>query len=178
VFVAGKNRDSIVLPGDPDGLQATLDGELNSFFSQKFAETPGVYLVLHDGHCLCNYKEWDVLYEYVDNIREANNVDKVALIVFFSGKEYQEIPSVEFDPEIDDMKEPPQYGVIMYVGVSVERRLIINVGKDVSLLFKNGKTVTGTLTKFHSTDHYGEISTERDTVYFNANEIRHIDAIV
>ena len=178
VFVAGKDRDSLVLPSSPDGLQATLEGEFNPSFSMKFEGVQGVFLVLHDGHCLCNYKDWKALFEYVDSIREVNHVDKVPMIVFFSGKEYEEVEPVDVDPDLDDTTQQPLYGVVMYVGVSIERRLAINIGKEVSLLFKNGKTVTGTLTNYQIKEHYGEISTENETVYFNANEIRHVDTIV
>ncbi|MFW9794306.1 MAG: hypothetical protein ACFFEE_08390 [Candidatus Thorarchaeota archaeon] len=178
LFVAGKNRENLVLPSDPEGLQTTFDGQLQSNFLNKFEKTPGVFLVLHDGHCLCSYKDWKTLFEHVDHIRQANEVDKVPLIVFIAGTEYQKISSTELDLELDVVTKRPEQGVILFVGISIERRLTANIGKQVCLLFKDGKTVTGTLSNYQVHEQYGEIATEKETIYFNANEIRHIDMVI
>lgn len=178
VFIAGKKQDSIVMPKIPDGLQMTFVGELHSSFSQKFKDSPGVFLILHDGHCLCNYKDWKTLFAHVEDLRQANEVDKVPLMVFFSGAEYPKIKTVEVDLELDDPTERPELGLIMFVGISIERRLTMNVGKQVSLLFKSGNTVSGTLSNYQVHEQYGEIVADNETIYFNAAEIRHIDAII
>ncbi|MHA2234200.1 MAG: hypothetical protein ACXABH_02570 [Candidatus Thorarchaeota archaeon] len=177
-FIAGKDQDSIVLPKNPEGLQVTFDGELQPSFSQKFGDSSGVLLVFHDGHCLCNYKDWKTLFEHVESIRQANDVDKVPLIVFFTGEDYSEINTIEVDLELDDTEKQPKYGMIMYVGISIERRLTVNVGNHISILFKNGKTVTGTLSNYQIQEQYGEIVVDGETIYFNADEIRHVDAIL
>ena len=177
-FVAGKNQDSVILPQTPEGLQVTFDGEIHSIISEKFKDVEGVYLVLHDGHCLCSHDDWKALFQYIEDIRETNNVDKVPLMVFFSSSEYPESSSIEVDPELDDTAQKPNLGDIMFVGVSVERRLVVNVGNQISLLFKDGKTLTGTLTNYQAHEQYGEIETGDETVYFNSSEIRHIDTII
>ncbi len=177
-FVAGKNQESLIMPNAPEGLQVTFDGEIQSSFFDKFGNTQGVFLVLHDGHCLCSYKDWKTLFEYVESIRQANDVDKVPVMVFTKDVDYSGVSSVELDLELDFVTDRPKQGVIMFVGISVERRLTVNVGNQVSLLFKNGKTANGTLTNYQIHGQYGEISTDDETIYFKASEIRHIDTIV
>jgi len=177
-FVAGKNQDTIVMPKTPEGLQVTFDGEVHPSLSERFKNTPGVILVFHDGHCLCNYKDWKILFEHVEKIRQLNDIDKVPLMLFFVGTDYTKIRTMEFDLEIDKTTAKPEVGVVLFVGISIERRLTMNAGKQISLLFKNGKTVIGTLTNYQVENQYGEIVTDKETIYFNTGEIRHIDAIV
>ncbi|MFW9789446.1 MAG: hypothetical protein ACFFE2_16840 [Candidatus Thorarchaeota archaeon] len=177
-FVAGKNRGSLMLPENPPGLKATLDGEMQPKFIDKFKDVEGVFLVLHDGHCLCQYDEWGTLFEFMDSIRQANDVNRVPVMVFFSGSEYQSISQVDVDLELDAISERPEEGDILFVGVSVNRRLAASIGCQISLLFKSGKTLTGVLEEFMIEEEYGRIDVKGESIYFSANEIRHVDTIV
>ena len=177
-FVAGKTKESIVLPDSPDGLKVTVEGKINTIFSNAFKIRNGVFLVFHDGHCLCQYKDWKTFFEYADKIRQANEVDMLPIMKFFSGTEYSQMPPQEIDLELDDTSENPENGVITYVGTSIRRRLAKYTGQDVSVLYKNGKTIVGTLKDYNREEEYGEILVNTESVYFKANEIRYVDLLV
>jgi hypothetical protein len=68
--------------------------------------------------------------------------------------------------------------VVIYVGLSIRRRLAKYVGGVVSILYKSGKTVTGTLKAYNPDEEYGEIAKGDERIFFNAAEIRHVDEIV
>jgi hypothetical protein len=177
-FVAGRNNDSLVLPKSPEGLRVTLEGVFQSKFVKEFNDDEGVFLGFHDGHCLCQYDDWSTFFKYIDEIRQANNVDKVPVMVFGTGIEYPESSMVELDLELDDVSETPEHGSLIFVAISIGRRLAKNVGKQVSILYKSGKTVIGTLKEFNEEGAYGEIDTKGESVYFRINEIWHVDVIV
>ena len=177
-FVAGKSRETLDLPKNPEGLLVSFDGNLNTDFSDCFKATEGVFLTFHDGHCLCQYSDWKTFFNYIDQIRQANDVDKLPIMVFFTGTDYSENPSLEIDLEMDDTTQKPKEGAIVYVGISIRRRLAKNVGKQVSVLFKSGKTVTGILKDYQKDEEYGELNSNNEKIYFNANEVRHVDTIV
>ncbi|TFH04513.1 MAG: hypothetical protein E4H14_14570 [Candidatus Thorarchaeota archaeon] len=177
-FVAGKTKESIVLPDGPDGLLVTIEGEINTAFSNAFKSKDGVFLVFHDGHCLCQFKEWKRFFEYADKIRQANEVNALPLMKFFVGEEYSQRPPQEIDLDLDDASDAPENGVIFYVGTSIRRRFVKYTGRDVSVLFKNGSTIIGTLKGYNREEEYGEILVKNESVYFNANEIRDVDLLV
>jgi hypothetical protein len=100
------------------------------------------------------------------------------VMIFWTGVEYAQKQPQEIDLELDDLTIAPEKGVIMYVGISIRRRLARYVGSDVSILFKNGKTTTGLLKDYQSDEEYGEVSVKNESIFFNVKEIRHVDAIV
>jgi hypothetical protein len=177
-FVAGKSKETLDLPKNPEGLLTSFDGVINPDFSDGFKTVDGVFLTFHDGHCLCQYGDWKTFFDYVDQIRQANDVDKLPIMVFFTGEDYSENPNLELDLELDDITQKPKEGAIVYVGISIRRRLVKNVGRQVSVLFKSGKTVIGNLRDYQKDEEYGEINSNGDKIYFKASEIRHVDTIV
>jgi hypothetical protein len=176
--VAGKTKESLVLPKSPEGLQISLEGEFQPMFVQEFKDVEGVFLVFHDGHCLCQYDDWNTFFRYIEDIRQGNNVDRLPVMVFGTGIDYPERSFEELDLDLDEVSDSPKHGTFIYVGISIGRRLVKNIGKQVSILYKSGKTLIGTLKEFNEEEEYGEIITKGESVYFNINELWHVDAIV
>jgi len=177
-FVAGRDKDNLVIPKNPEGLQATLDGELQPKFADEFNDVEGVFVVFHDGHCLCQFNDWSKFFRFIEKIRLENNVDKIPVMIFGTGVDYPEMQTMEVDLELDDISRKPKHGTFIFVGISVGRRLAKNLGNQVSLLLKNGKTVNGVLKDFKITEGYGEVVTKGESFYFNINEIWHVDSII
>jgi len=177
-FVAGKNSESLTLPPNPEGLFVSTDGAVNKLFEDTFTSRGGVFLTIHDGHCLCQFSDWKTFFEFADKIRQANDVDVLPIMLFVTGEEYEKAPPKEIDLLLDDIEEKPAHGVTIYIGISIRRRLAKYVGGVVSILYKSGKTVTGTLKVYNEEEEFGEIVKGNDSIFFNPNEIRHVDIIV
>jgi hypothetical protein len=168
----------VKIPPNPEGLRANEDGPINEVFQEDFASKEGVILTFNDGHCLCQFTAWRTFFEFADTIRQANDVDILPVMIFGTGVEYAKQQSQEIDLELDDIEKMPEHGVTIYVGISIRRRLAKYVGGVVSILYKSGKTVTGKLKEYNPDEEYGEIIKGDETIFFNAAEIRHIDAII
>lgn len=177
-FVAGKDKQSLILPPNPEGLFATDDCVINELFEEAFTPKDGVFLTFHDGHCLCQFSNWKVFFEFVDEIRQSNDVDVLPVMVFATGVEYEKEVPRQIDLLLDDIEKRPDNGVLFYVGISIRRRLVKYAGSIVSLLYKSGKTVVGTLKEYNPEEEYGEITKGDESIFFNAAEIRHVDAII
>ncbi len=177
-FVAGKDKESLILPPPPEGLLASDDGAINELFEETFTSKDGIFLTFHDGHCLCQFSNWKVFFEFADLIRQSNDVDILPVMVFVTGKQYEKELPREIDLLLDDIEKKPDHGVLLYVGISIQRRLAKYVGSAVSLLYKSGKTVIGTLKEYNLEEEYGEIVKGDESIFFNAAEIRHVDAII
>ncbi len=154
---------------------ASTDYNAQSQFSGRFYDEKGTFLTLHDGHCLCQFAAWGDFFSLLERIRQVNNLDRIPAMLFWSDTEYDNIKTVDFDIELDDIDNKPEQGVIFLVGVSISRRLKLRIGSEVSVGFKNGKTIRGILESYHEAEEYGVITTNDETIYFNAQELKHVD---
>jgi hypothetical protein len=176
-FVRGKTEETLTLPKFPPGLYASTDHEINSGFKNQFEGVDGTFLTFHDGHCLCQFQEWQKLVEFANQIRELNGLDSIPLMVFWSSTEYEDITSIDVDLELDTVDKRPKEGEILQVGISIARRLTKYIGNEVKMYFKSGKVVTGNLEDYNENADYGLIRTKVEEIYFNAREIRDIQII-
>ena len=96
-FVTDKTKETLKLPEFPDGLYASMDHVVHPHFQGQYKGADGVYLTFHDGHCLCQFKEWDSLFSFAEEISRVNDLDSIPIMVFWSGGEYQDIKSMSTD---------------------------------------------------------------------------------
>ncbi|MHA2312289.1 MAG: hypothetical protein ACXADF_12440 [Candidatus Thorarchaeota archaeon] len=175
-FVRGKKEDSIVIPVGPPDLIASLDGTIQRNFSNRFQNEVGVFLSLHDGHCLCQFDNWGSLFRYLDEVRIVNEVDVVSAVLFWSDKEYDSTAVIVVDLGLEDVTERPTEGVVMNMQISVPRRLQRSIGTDVGILMKSGKTIRGILESYDEEGGFGVVKPRKgsDPIYFNENEIKSV----
>ena len=176
-FVRSKTDETLTLPKFPPGLYASTDHEVNSGFKNQFEEVEGTFLTFHDGHCLCQFQEWQKLAEFADQIRELNDLDSIPIMVFWSSTEYEDITSIDVDLELDTIDKKPKEGEVMHVGISIVRRLAKYAGNEVKILFKSGKIAIGYLDEYKEKEDYGLIRSKVEEIYFNAREIKDIKII-
>jgi hypothetical protein len=174
-FIKLKDLSSLVLPETPEGLEASTDHIVQAQFSGRFNDEKGVFLTFHDGHCLCRFNAWSDFFASLEKIRQANDLDRIPAMLFWSDTEYDDIKSIDFDIELDDIDMKPEQGAIFFVGESIARRLKLKIGKEINVLFKNGKAIHGILESYHETEEYGVMTTKDETIYFNAQELKHVD---
>ena len=174
-FVKSKDKSTLILPVLPEGLKVSTDQIVQAQFLGKYHDDKGLFLSFHDGHCLCQYDTWNDFFTYLEDIRKANGIDKIPAIVFWSDTEYDPIKVIDLDIELDDIDAKPERGTIFLVGVSISRRLILSIGKEISVIFKNGKTLNGILESFHDAEAFGTIVSKDETIYFSAQELKHVD---
>jgi hypothetical protein len=171
-FIPDKTSESLNLPDFPFGLFASTDHEVNLGFQNQFKGVEGTFLTFHDGHCLCQFQDWEQLLDFVNQIRQANGLDSIPLMVFWSSAEYENITFADVDLELDRIVEKPKEGSILRAGVSIIRRLVKYVGNEIKILFKSGKVVTGILEEYKETEDLGLIRTRTDKIYFNSRELK------
>ena len=176
-FVRSKTNETLALPKFPPGLYASTDHEVNLSFKNQFKGVEGTFLTFHDGHCLCQFQEWQKLAEFVDKIRELNGLDSIPLMVYWSSTEYEDITSINVDLELDTIDKKPKEGEVLQVGISIARRLAKYVRNEVKILFKSGKIAIGYLEDYKEKEDYGLIRTKVEEIYFNAREVKDIQII-
>lgn len=177
-FVINKTKETLKLPEFPDRLYASMDHVVHPNFQDQYKGERGVFLTFHDGHCLCQFKEWDSLFSFAEEISKANDLDSIPIMVFWSSGEYQDVKSVDIDLELDKITEKPEEGIIMRLGISVPRRLSSNIRKRIRILFKSGKIATGYLDNYQEHEDYGMIRTETDEIHFSSRELKHVEQVI
>ena len=171
----GKYNPSI--PDAPNGLVISVGTAFQTNFAALHKQDDGILASLHDGHCLCNYKDWSILFDYLESIRTTNKLDKVEFLLYWSDDVYPLTDRIIFAVGIDTIKERPVEGMIYEITTSIPRRLEMHTGKQVYLSFKSGKNVKGILQSYSKEGGNGTIQsdTTSETVYFHDKEISQIE---
>ncbi len=176
VFISGQGRTDSEIPTPPSGLKYTIDKMPHEAMMQAVDTASGTSFTLHDGHCLCQYQDWESMHTYLDAIREKFHHQDVRFLLFWSDTEYPNPEQHIFDFILDSVDSKPQEGVIYHIAIDVNRRLTLWVGTNVRLVFKNGKSISGTLQAFSSGDGNGMILNEstKEALYFHEKEIQDV----
>lgn len=177
VFIPERGIDTIEMPENPPGLQASsAEGIVQQDFESYFQGKDGVYLTLHDGHCLCQYDEWKAFFHFIDEIRVANQLDVVYAFVFWSDNRY-EISNISIvDVELELPSDTPKEGNLFKIQLDITERLLKNIGKLTEITLKSQRTVRGILESYDVDGGYGVIRpAEGEPVYFNENEVKSVN---
>ncbi|MFX0107577.1 MAG: hypothetical protein ACFE7R_04770 [Candidatus Hodarchaeota archaeon] len=175
-FARGRDEKTLILPESSSGLLVSLNGEIHPAFSKEF-EGQGVILTFHDGHCLCQFEDWRNLFLYAEEIRLVNDLERLSLMLFWTSDEYPTVKSVDFDITLDNIDQKPEQGTIFDLGVSVKRRLSMNLNQLVEIIFKNGKIMRGVVESLQEAEGYGVLKTDVESIYFNTKEIQTVSSL-
>ena len=173
VFVSGKDRDDIIIPPTPAGLVCKIEESMQEDLSRFVNGVAGISLALHDGHCLCQYSDWRIFFDYVDRIRDENNLKAAKLLVYWSDSSYPDMDRINFDPVIDSIDTKPKEGVVYQIGIDVSKRLQSWTGNQVKMSFKDGRKIYGTVKLFSPVDGNGMLESKdgQKQTYFHEKEI-------
>ena len=175
-FISGLTREKLLIPQPPVGLQVSIDDKVEEGVQGLIGSVDGVYLIFHDGHCLCQYDEWQDLFRYVEHLRRENNLDSIQLVVYWSGTTYESKAPLYIDTELDILDERPEEGRVFKVGVSIPRRLELHLGKATRMIMKSGRRLDGVLESYDSQGEYGSFRTQDgEVLYFSASEVQSVD---
>ncbi len=176
-FIPKVGKKDLSMPSAPEGLVASFDEPFQTNFSTLHKDDEGVLLALHDGHCLCDYQDWNTLFQYLESIRVLNNLNEVEFLLYWSDDVYPMTNRIVIDMHLDSIKEPPVEGVIYEITVATSRRLEQNIGKRIHLLFKSRKEYRGILSSYDAESGNGILQglEPNDTLYFHYKEIASVD---
>jgi hypothetical protein len=174
---SGKREPSI--PDTPEGLVVSFKEPFQTNFSSLHQDDDGLLLSIHDGHCLCDHKDWNTLFRYLESIRIKNNLEKVEFLLYWSDDVYPLTNRVVIDMTLDTVKDTPLEGIIYEITVSISRRLETSVGKKTHLLFKSGKEHRGMLSSYDTESGNGTFQPEKsdEIMYFHFKEIALVETI-
>jgi len=168
---SGKSEPSI--PATPDGLKVSFDEPFQINFSALHKDDNGVLVAIHDGHCLCDYKNWKQLFDYLESLRIENDLEKVEFLLYWSDSVYPLTDRIVIDMGLDSELDPPIEGVIYEITLSISRRLETYIGQRIHLTFKSGRELRGILSTYDSESGNASLQCEapEETVYFHFKEI-------
>jgi len=175
-FIPDKNENDVIIPENELGLRVHLGEEGQKNFALKFENQPGIIIHIDDGHCLCAFEDWPSFFRFMEQIRQENKVKVLPVLVFWSSDSYELNDSFILDLTVDKIPEDPKEGRLIYVQVSVSKRLTQSLGDRIVLKYKSGKILSGILEIFEKEGNYGAMRTEneRNLIYFNENEIESV----
>ncbi|MFW9848753.1 MAG: hypothetical protein ACFFF4_06415 [Candidatus Thorarchaeota archaeon] len=176
-FIPMNNKNTPTILSAPEGLVVSYDEPFQTNFSALHKEYNGILIALHDGHCLCDYKDWGTLFDYLESIRSHNNLEKVEFLLYWSDDVYPLTNRVVIDMDLDSIKEIPVEGVIYEITVATSRRLEQNIGNQIHLVFKSGKEYRGILSSYDAETGNGILQSlePNNTLYFHYKEIASVD---
>ncbi|MHA2425441.1 MAG: hypothetical protein ACXAEF_11685 [Candidatus Thorarchaeota archaeon] len=172
-YIPKRGKSKPTIPDVPEGLVVSLKEPFQTNFSKLHQDDDGIMLSIHDGHCLCDYKDWRTLFGYLDSIRTMNNLEKVEFLLYWSDDVYPLTNRVVTDMTLDTVKDKPLEGVIYEITVSIPRRLETSIGRQAHLHFKSGKELRGVLSSYDTESGNGTLQPENseEIVYFHFKEI-------
>ncbi len=172
-FIPDKNENDVIIPENELGLRVHLSEEGQKNFALKFENQPGIIIRIDDGHCLCSLEDWPSFFRFLEQIRQENKAKVLPVLVYWSSDSYDLNDSFILDLTIDKIPDDHEEGRLIYLQVSISKRLAHSLGKRIRLEYKSGKTISGILETFEKDGNYGTIRIENETnlIYFNENEI-------
>jgi hypothetical protein len=177
-FLKGVDREHLTIPDPPIGLFASLDHTINLQFKERFNEDKGLFITFHDGHCLCQYKDWRTLVAYANSIRQENNLDEIPVMLFGTGVDYEELEEGDFDYILDKIDGELIQGFVLTIKIVTSRRLQASLGKQVEFHYKSGKIAKGKLESYQEEEDYGILATKGGEIYFSSRELKDVIRII